>query len=69
MFFIVGSGHCGTRWLSTILHQPQKKIACFHEFRNEACGYDWIKGITVRQEQGLKGFYHFHLQELQLHMP
>lgn len=35
-FFYIGSlGHCGTKWLATVLNRPAHGIACYYEMLNQ----------------------------------
>lgn len=35
-FFYIGSlGHCGTKWLATVLNRPSHGIACYYEMKAE----------------------------------
>lgn len=56
LFFIVGSGHCGTKWLATTLNSPEHQVKCVHEFRNEYSNINWMMGNERLREQGLYGF-------------
>ena len=56
MFFIVGTGHCGTKWLSSVLDSPENRVKCVHEYRNTFYNIDWISGIRKQELEGLQGF-------------
>jgi len=56
MYFIAGTGHCGTKWLSKTLTHPEFNSHCFHEFRNSYLGIDWIKGISLYTNDGFDPF-------------
>jgi hypothetical protein len=56
MFFVAGAGHCGTKWLSRVLTDPDQQIRCFHEYRNSFYKINWIKGIAEWNTNGFDGF-------------
>jgi|19_taG_2_1085344.scaffolds.fasta_scaffold00724_6 hypothetical protein len=56
MFFIAGSGHCGTKWLSTVLTDQNSKVVCFHEGRHNLTGITWEKAIEIQKATGFDGF-------------
>ena len=56
MFFVVGTGHCGTQWMSHVLTDSPTQLKCFHEYRNGYYKINWKEGIRRHQTNGVSAF-------------
>jgi len=50
---ITGIGHCGTKWLSTILNRPEQGVRCYHELSYPTTIGLWQDRQKAVRERGL----------------
>ena len=54
---ITGIGHCGTKWLSTVLHQPQDNMVCYHERKAQLTSGNWYEALQHEFENGIDDYF------------
>ena len=57
LFLVVGTGHCGTKWLSSVLHRPYNKMVCYHEKKLRKVPLNWKDCLQHEFENGIDGLF------------
>lgn len=52
-----GSGHCGTKWLATVLHRPEDRMACYHEQKAAMANGQWHAALEHEFHHGVDEAY------------
>jgi hypothetical protein len=56
-FLIVGTGHCGTKWLARALNHPRMGIECFHEEKLNWVTLDYQGCLNYEATHGVGDLY------------
>jgi len=56
-FLVVGTGHCGTQWLSRVLHRPNDGIVCYHEEKVKLVSLNHAECLQHELEKGVDDLY------------
>jgi MoaA/NifB/PqqE/SkfB family radical SAM enzyme len=65
---ITGTGHCGTQWISRVLHRPNDGMVCYHGEKLKWVPKHWKECLQHEFEKGIDGlfddYFSFISQEL-----
>lgn len=50
---VTGIGHCGTKWLSTVLNHPDQGTICYHELSHTTSVREWERRQAFLHRQGV----------------
>lgn len=50
---ITGIGHCGTKWLSTVLNHPKQGVLCYHELSHKTTIPQWQARQPYVRKKGI----------------
>ncbi len=54
---VTGNGHCGTKWLSRVLHAPDQEMVCYHEHKATLTPLDWYAAFQHEFRHGIEDGY------------
>lgn len=52
-YLVTGLGHCGTAWLSGVLHRPADRMVCYHEQKVHLFPGGWEAALKHQHEHGI----------------
>ncbi len=54
---ITGIGHCGTKWLATVLNSFDKEVKFYHEYKLTVTGLKWDEALEYELQKGLGAIF------------
>lgn len=63
---ITGMGHCGTKWLSVVLHHPEDNMVCYHEMKARLTPGTWYEPLVHELEIGIDDYFDLYFRFIEL---